>query len=313
MAPVIALVGDDAFLQIEAIRRIAAALGKDAQRIDFDGDTASVADVLDEVRSFSMFAGSKMVVVRHAEEFISRHRDSMEEYVAAPVDSATLVLRCKTLPGNQRISKLIAKHGQVESCEPPKDKDLPRWIIDRAKTTHKIGIDPGAAQLMADLVGGDLGRLDNELAKLALMVEGKVTEADVGKSVTFQREQEMWHMTDELTAGRIDKALQRWRHLVTSDPSTEFRAVTWLAIWLEKAVKALRLKKQKMNPFAIAKELRIWPANNVDSLLRTADNLGEAGLRRALDLLADLDHRGKTGLGEASDNVERFMLSLATP
>ena len=312
MAPVIALVGDDAFLQLEAIRRIAAALGKDAQRVDFDGETATVADVLDEVRSFSMFAGSKMVVVRTAEEFISRYRDNIEDYVAAPVDSATLVLRCKTLPGNQRISKLIAKHGQVESCEPPKDKELPRWIVERAKSTHKIAIDGGAAQLMADLVGGDLGRLDNELAKLALMVEGRVTEADVGKSVAFQREQEMWHMTDELTAGRIDKALERWRHLVTSDPSTEFRAVTWLAIWLEKAVKGLRLKKQKMNPFAIAKELRIWPANNVDSLLRTADKMGEAGLNRALDLLADLDHRGKTGLGDASDNVERFMLSLAS-
>ncbi len=310
MASVHALVGDDSFLQLEAIRRIAKSLG-DAQRTDFDGETAQLADVMDEVRSFSMFASAKLVVVRSADDFISRFRAEMEDYVQAPSDSATLVLRCKSLPGNQKISKLIAKHGEVEKCESPKDKELPAWIASRARSAHTLQIDPGAAQLMADLVGADLGRLDNELAKLALMVDGKVTSDHVNKSVVFQREQEMWHMTDELTAGRIDKALERWRHLVQSDPSSEFRAVTWLAIWLEKAVKALRLKQQKMNPFAIAKELRIWPANNVDSLLRTADSMGREGLSRSLDLLADLDHRSKSGLGDASDNVERFILSLA--
>ena len=311
MSSVHALVGSDSFLQLEAVRRISAGLGKDAQRIDFDGESAGLADVLDEIRSFSMFAGSKLVVVRSADEFISRFRDSMEEYVAAPVDSATLVLRCKSLPGNQRISKLIAKHGRVEPCEPPKDRELARWVSERAKTTHKVAIEPAAAQALADLVGADLGRLDNEIAKLALMVDGGVTEKDVNASVVFQREQEMWHMTDELTGGRVAKALERWRHLLTTDPSSEFRAVTWLTIWLEKAVKAQRLKKQRISQPAIAKELRIWPAHNVDALLRTADRLGDRGLADALDLLASLDHRSKSGLGEAADNVERFMLSLA--
>jgi DNA polymerase III delta subunit len=144
------------------------------------------------------------------------------------------------------------------------------------------------------------------------MVDGKVTAADVGRSVVFQRDQEMWHLTDELTAGRIDQALKRWRHLVQGDPSTEFRAVTWLTLWLEKAIKALEMKKARANPFTIAKELKIWPANNVDALLRTAEKMGATGLRRALDLLADVDYRTKTGLGGASDNVERFMLSLAS-
>ena len=310
MTPVHALVGDEPFLQLEAIRRIAASLGVGVQRIDFDGERAELHQVLDEVRSFSMFGSTKLVVVRTAEEFISRHREAMEEYVAAASDSATLVLRCKSLPGNQRITKLIAKHGTIEPCEAPKDKDLPRWVIERAKAAHALVIVPAAAQLMADLIGADLGRIDNELAKLALSVEGKVTEADVDKSVVFQREQEMWHMTDELTAGRVDRALERWRHLVQSDPSSEFRAITWLALWVEKAIKAWRLKQANTNPFAIAKELRIWPANNVDALLRTADRLGAAGLANALDLLTDLDYRGKTGLGDASHNVERFMLAL---
>jgi DNA polymerase-3 subunit delta len=310
VAPVYALVGEDSFLQLQAVTRLAAEMGPQTQRIDFDGESADLATVFDELRSFSMFASSKLVVLRSADEFISKNRPEMEDYVAAPSTSATLVLRCKSLPGNQKITKLIAKHGKVELCEPPKDKELPKWIVTRAKAVHGLAIDPSAAQLLSELIGNDLGRLDNELAKLALMVDGKVTEADVGQSAVFQREQEMWHLTDELTAGRIDAAMRRWRQLTQSDSSAEFRAVTWLAMWLEKAIKALRLKRAGGNPFAIAKELRIWPAGNVEPLLKTADRLGDAGLAKSLDLLTELDLRSKSGLGEAADNVERFILSL---
>ncbi|HEX8340460.1 MAG TPA: DNA polymerase III subunit delta [Tepidisphaeraceae bacterium] len=306
-----ALVGEDSFLQLQAIARIAAGLGDGVQRVDFEGESADLANVLDELRSFSMFASGKLVVLRSADEFITRHRAEMEDYVAGANASATLVLRCKSLPGNQKISKLIAKHGKVEPCEPPKDKELPKWIVDRGKAVHGLAVDYGAAQLLADMIGADLGRIDNELAKLALTVEDKVGEADVGRSAVFQREQQMWQMTDELTAGRIDAALRRWRQLTQSDTSAEFRAVTWLAMWLEKAIKAHRLKRAGGNPFAIAKELRIWPAGNIEPLLRTAERLGDAGLSRSLDLLTDLDLRSKSGLGNAADNVERFILSLA--
>lgn len=305
-----ALVGEDSFLQIEALQSIVHSLGN-AQRTDFDGETAELAEVMDELRSFSMFASSRLVVVRSADEFISRYRSEMEEYVQSPSESATLVLRCKSLPGNQRISKLIAKHGTIEKCDPPGDKDLPVWIVQRARNKHQLDIEPAAARLLADLIGTDLGRLDNELAKLALSVDGKVNAEVVNRSVVFQREQEMWHMTDELTAGRIDKALERWRHLLQSDPSSEFRAVTWLGLWLEKAIKAIQLKQDKVSPPAIARQLRIWPVSNVDSLLKTIDRLGQQRLYRSLDLLTELDHRSKSGLGEASDNVERFIISMA--
>ena len=42
----------------------------DAQRIDIDGERAELADVLDELRSFAMFGGHKLVIVRDADDFI---------------------------------------------------------------------------------------------------------------------------------------------------------------------------------------------------------------------------------------------------
>src|SRR5690242_12529939 len=116
--PVYALVGTDAFLQTQRLREVVAQLPRDAARIDVDGERAELADVLDELRSFAMFGGGKVVVVGNGDEFITRFREQLEDYCADPSNSATLVLRVTTLPKNQRIYKAISKTGEVVTCEP---------------------------------------------------------------------------------------------------------------------------------------------------------------------------------------------------
>jgi len=307
--PVYALVGSDSFLQLQKLAELLRQLPPDAQRVDVDGERADLATVLDELRSFAMFGGGKVVVVRNADDFISRFREPLETYVSSPSESATLILRVESLPSNQRISKAIAKVGSVENCEPP--KDLARWVVGHAKSAHDVTISVEAARLLVDYVGQDLGRLDTELAKLALQCDaGKIGPDDVSCGVAFQRERQMWDMTNELACGRTSEALHKWRQLVALDSSAEFRAVTWLGMWLENVRKALAMKRKGLPPFTIAQQLRIWPREIQQPFFQTADALGDAGVARATDLLADIDLRSKSGLGEAESNVERYILEM---
>jgi DNA polymerase III delta subunit len=126
----------------------------------------------------------------------------------------------------------------------------------------------------------------------------------VNQCVVFQREQEMWEMTNALAGGDVAEALRRWRQLVDLDSSTEFRAVTWLGMWLEDLRAA-----QGGRSNAVAWKYR----DRLPMLIKTAQTLGTSGVRRAVDLLADVDRRSKSGLGEARENVERFILSFASP
>jgi DNA polymerase-3 subunit delta len=306
-AAVFALVGDEPFLQLQKLQQIIAQFPPDVQRIDIDGERAELSDVLDELRSFAMFGGGdgkKLVVVRDADEFISRFREQLEDYVSNPSTSATLVLRVSSLPKGQRIYKAIAKTGAIEPCDPPKEWELPKWIMERGKAEHKIAVAPDAAKILTERIGAQLGRLDSELAKLALAsTSGKVSTEDVMHGVTFQREQEMWEMTGELTNGDVAAAVRRWRNLVELDPSTEFRAVTWLAMWLEEMKLALTGRTA-----GIAWKYK----DRLPLLITSAQKYGNEGIARAVDQLADVDKRSKSGLGEARDNVERFILSLAS-
>ena len=309
--PVYALLGSDSFLQLQHLEEILRQLPADAQRTDLDGERCELSEVLDELRSFAMFGGGKLVVVRNADAFLTKFREQLENYVLAPSEASTLVLRLDALPSNQRIYKAITKVGQIVACNPPKLKDIPQWIIARA-ASHKVRVDPDAARQLADFLGDDLGRIDNELAKLAISApNGRITLAEVNTGVSFQREQEMWDMTGELAAGRSAEALRRWRRLVQLDPSAEFRAVTWLGMWLENVRKAMAMKKSGMNAFSIGSELRIWPRENIEPFMRTTQTLGDTGVARALDMLATVDYQSKSGVGDAATNVEKFILEMA--
>jgi DNA polymerase-3 subunit delta len=315
--PVYALVGSDAFLQLQKLGEILRPM-PDAQRIDADGERAELADVLDELRSFAMFGGRKVVVVQNADAFVTRFREPLEEYVAHPSMESTLVLRMGSLPATQRIAKAIARIGQIQECNPP--RDLARWITDRGPSAHGVTVMPEAARLLADMIGDDLGRLDNELAKLAIGAEPVATIAgnrlqirpqDVAAGVAFQREQQMAEMTNAVAAGRPADAIRKWRQMVQADSSAEFRAVTWLTIWLTNVRKALALRRGGMHPSAIPQALRIWPRDIQQPFMQTAIAMGETRTNRAIDLLAEIDRQSKSGVGAAAENVERFLLSLA--
>ena len=68
---VIVLHGKDSFQVVERPKRLQLALdvhaGASVARFDFDGGSASLAEVLDELRTFGLLASHKLIVVDRAE------------------------------------------------------------------------------------------------------------------------------------------------------------------------------------------------------------------------------------------------------
>lgn len=311
--PVYAIVGPETFLQRQALRSILGVLPDDAQRVDIEGPSAQPSDVFEELRSFAMFGGSRVVVIREADAFISAYREMLENYLDAPSSPNVLVLRAATLPSNTRVYKAINKVGQILKCDAPKGGQIPRWLVSRAKAEHGFTLSADAADVLANLIGTDLGSLDEELGKLALQAGKEPVGPEVFEGhVAFRREQQMWILTDALANGRPGEALRIWRELQMTDSSAPFRAVTWLGIWLDKSIRGLAMAEQGERPASIGKALRIWPIDNVGPLLTTAKALGQSGLRKATKRLADLDLRSKTGLGDQGRAVDQFIAEVAS-
>lgn len=188
-----------------------AVLGDDETDITrFAGKDADLQSVWDELRTVSMWGERRLVVVETADEFITRHRAGLEKYAAAPSKKSVLVLDVKSWPKNTRLAKQLAQTGLEVECTELKGAALTKWIQETARETHHAEFLRDAAALLIELVGEDLGLLDQEISKLAAFVgqEGTITTEIVRAMVGGWRTETTWAMTDAVRDGDLASALK---------------------------------------------------------------------------------------------------------
>jgi DNA polymerase III subunit delta len=212
--PVCVVFGDEPFLKRQAVGQIReAVLGGgegDFSLASLEGPRATLRDLMDELGTLAMFgSGKRLVVVGEADEFVTRYRPELEDYTAKPKSSAVLVLDMKSWPSNTRLYKAVASIGLVVDCSAPPHPRLMRWLGAWAKTAHSVQLPGSAAETLVEMVGSELGLLDQELAKLALSVGsgGKITNELVQELVGTWRARTTWEMLDAALDGKLQEAL----------------------------------------------------------------------------------------------------------
>jgi DNA polymerase III subunit delta len=218
--PVCAVFGDETFLRRQAILCLrAAVLGSDDGEFSltsFDGRNALFRDVHEVLSTIAMFGGGRLALVEDADEFVTKYRPQLEDYVAKPSRSGVLVLDLDSLPSNTRLHKSIAAEGLLIDCGSPAPAKLCKWLADWAKGHHQVQLPQVAAETLVELIGPELGLLDQELAKLALMTgDDKVISAElVGRSVGGWRTRTTWDMLDAALDGKPTEAMRQLDRLL---------------------------------------------------------------------------------------------------
>jgi DNA polymerase-3 subunit delta len=235
--PVYVLAGQDAYLRRQSRRALMVDLlgpePSDLAVVDVDS-TAELSAVLDELRTAPFLAERRLVFVEGADKFITQHAEALTRYLGAPASTGALVLIANAWPPSsgrakgkgkdedveeekpsaslQTIKALIAAvtaKGAVIDCSPPAAGTLPAWIVQQAQRLGKT-IDPKAASQLAQCVGPDMARLENELEKLALYAGQRpaITDKDVAKVVVGStREVSFFDLPNALQRGDVKNAL----------------------------------------------------------------------------------------------------------
>jgi len=217
------VVGDEPFLKQRTLEKLRKTL-LDEQEADFsltsfDGDDVELRDVLDELSTVALFGGGKrLIIVRDADDFISKHRPELETYVAKPKTTGVLVLEVQTMPSNTRLYKAAVASGLVIDCGTPSTAVILKWSVAWAKSQHNAKLDRDAAESLLEIIGPQLGRIDQELAKLAARVGagGAITTELVEQMVGGWRAKQTWDMLDAALAGNAREAIAQLDKLLLS-------------------------------------------------------------------------------------------------
>jgi DNA polymerase-3 subunit delta len=221
--PVCAVFGDEAFLRRQAILALRAEVLADADAEFslnvFDGDKTTLREVLDALATVALFGGGRrLVVVEDADDFVSNYREQLEAYVARPARNGVLALELASLPSNTRLYKCILESGLLLDCKTPPPGQLTKWLSTWTKRRHNAELDPAAAELMVEVIGPELGLLDQELAKLSLTVgeDRKITAEMVSRGVGGWRAKTAWEMLDAALDGQLPEALRQLDRLLAA-------------------------------------------------------------------------------------------------
>lgn len=320
VVPVYAVHGDDAFLRREALREIRrATLGGDAEDdglavARFAGDSATLADVLDELRTLPFFSTRRLVVVEGADPFVTAHRKELEAYVEEPAGRGILVLVVKVWPSNTRLAKLVEKAGVAVECKGPHERVLTPWLVQLAKSRYRAELDPAAATLLLELVGPDAGLLATEVEKLAVYVgaRAKIHRDDVARMVGAGRIETVWRMLEAATTGHGDLAVEHLDGLITAGE----HPVGLLAAMsgsLLKVHHAGRLRRKRVDLREACQAAGIG-GFAVELTRRQHAHLGPGRVDRlpATLLRADLDLKGGSTLPPRTV-LERLIVELSGP
>jgi DNA polymerase III delta subunit len=320
---VVALIGDDAFLSPYYTRQLIEALEQahgEIDRFDFDGDSATPADVLDELRTFGLLQQHKIVVVDKADKFLaargegsgpSRARTLLEKYVAAPCEDATLLLRADTWHRG-KIDTAIEKVGVVHRIKSLGHADTLRWVLGRAGKEHHAEIERGAAERLVRRVGCNLARLDSELAKLAAMSpDGKPINARlVDEAVPLSREEKAWVIQDALLAGGAARGLATLHELLGVSRQSDVLVAWAVTDMLRRLHAAARMRRGGAGPQQIRKDLKLWgPAG--DATISVADRVSPERLATLLGDALRHQQRLRRGIGKPDRMLDVLVVQIA--
>lgn len=144
----------------------------------------------------------------------------LEDYLAAPVPSTTLVLVATDMDRSRRFSKRLLEKAQVTrfdglSADSPSARRDARstaaaWVQEELTRAGRT-IEPAAVQLLVDRAGGDISRLRADIERVMLYTEGqdRIGRADVAETVSNDViVEDEWAVVNAISGGDSARALR---------------------------------------------------------------------------------------------------------
>ena len=167
-------------------------------------------------------AASKQVEVVEEEDAESAETDTvdftpLEDYLAAPVESTTLLFVAGDVDRGRRFTKRLLERAQVvafdglSNVSPDGVRGAAKSWVREELTRVGRTIEEDAVQLLVDRVGGDITRLRADVERLLLYTEGqaRITRDDVADTVSSEQTVDSeWGVVDAIAAGDAARALR---------------------------------------------------------------------------------------------------------
>ena len=175
----------------------------------FYGKDANWADIVNACMRYPMFAERQVVLLKEAQQM--KDIDKLENYISNPLTSTVFVVsyKEKKVDGRSKLAKLLKEKGELLSTKKLFDNQLPEWISNLA-ASKGYSLSQKALMLLAEHIGNDLSRINNEMEKLAVNLSNRtsITEDDIEKYIGVSKEYNVFELQDALAKKDLPRAIR---------------------------------------------------------------------------------------------------------
>lgn len=282
----------------------------------FTGETFDLRSFADAVESLPMMAEHTFVQVEDIDIFKLNEADrtKLAEVFSDMPEYCTVVFTYLTVEWkpDRRLKKLweaVDKHASVVEFAKQDQRDLIAWIARHFAALGKRISNELCAYLI-DITGGTMTALSGEISKIAAYSgTGEIKRSDIDAVTEPVMDAVVFQMTDQLSAGRYDQALQKLQQLLKMQQEpiailgaigSHFRRIGAARVLLDNGRNSSDLQKLCGLPD--------YPARKT---MEAARRFSAAFCKTAAELVLETDYQMKTSFDDPQRLLELLVLRLA--
>lgn len=302
--PIVFVSGGEEYLASRAIRSIREQLRAQDQSLEIheiDAADYSTGTLLN-ITSPSLFAEPRLVIIRGLEKCSDDLITDGIDYVSAPTDDTTLILRHNgsSVRGKKLVEAIRESQFAVEiACaDIKKDSDRQAFVIGEfAHAQRKI--TPGAVRAILDAFADDTAELAAAINQLLLDSAETISEELVDRYYGGRVETNAFKVADAALAGRAGEAMALLRHALATgaDPVPLVAAIS---------MKIRQMAKIYGNRSASAATLGMAPWQ-LDRARKDLTGWSDDGLAAAIQAMATADAAAKGAERDPVYSLEKLV------
>ncbi len=298
-----------------------------------DLEETTVANILDDAKSLSLFASDRVIWITGAELALPRRMTAASEddekdssgdsglsaYLKAPTPGTVLVFECSRFefsgddkPRMERVQRFYSAIPVTVEFR-PLSPETSRYVAQDLARENKLKLAGAELAVLLDACAGDANRLVSEIEKLALFVgqDRAVTMDDLRTMVPNAAQSSIFNLVNAL--GKRDRAAAlRSLDILVREGEYLPLALTFLSTQfrLALAAKEARLTtSQQAQAFFTKAGVRIW-RDRAEQVMTTASAFSREHLQRAIASIYETDKKFRDGYKDDRMVMETLVLAL---
>jgi len=283
---------------------------RDFNLTQFYGKDFVPNDVVEQARTFPVFAERRLVMIKNIHESRAEQLETLLDYVEDPVPETVLLLTAEKIDARRKIFQLFKKNGVSIEFKKIYENQLPSFVRDLAKSSN-LTLTAGALKLFCKRVGTNLAEVQGEMEKLIgyLGERDLADEADVAAIVSDTRIESIFDLTDAMGRGDRSTALTLLDRLL-AEGQAPLMILAMMTRHFRQMWKISELLSQKVPQSELPRRVGASPYF-LKGLMQQATRFDHRQYRQVFNRLLETDLALKSSGGEPSMQLEQLLLEIA--